>query len=156
MKAPGQIGMSKVSNRFKTQGPYQSDFDPNMADIQEFINNQTYMRGDNLTTPNGTSQDFPVQVDGTARFFWGIVFYSDDYLDLVTLTINREKVINAVPVVFLTPDLNIKFGLFYAVPRPLNGNDTVTLTVKSDSSHTLSYCIWLSDTRPAASGLPTK
>jgi hypothetical protein len=152
----GNRGMSKISTRFRTQGPYQSDFDPNMADIQEFINNQVYVRGGSMQTPAGTDQSFPITLDGTARFLWGVTFYSDDFLDLVTLVLNRENIIQETPVVFFTPDINVKFGVFYPLPRPLNGADTMAIEITSQTSHNFAYALYLSDSRPAASGLKTK
>jgi hypothetical protein len=94
-------------------------------DVQDFIKNQVRRKGYKFSG-GATSTENSLQISGTARFLYGIAF--KNVFDCVaTLTVNNEVVFENIDVSFLL------FGAteqdYFAVNRPLSGQDTVKLTL---------------------------
>jgi len=78
------------------------------------------------------SNEFDIQLSGTARVFLGfsLLFDEADPLivpDDINITINNEIVIDQVPPGFFNPAF--MDDEYYFFPRPLSGQDTITLNV---------------------------
>lgn len=99
--------------------------------VQEFIRDQVRRKGFKFTGGT-TATDFKLELSGSARFFYGITF--ENVIGTVTLTINNEVVFENVSTAFL------QFGAtnqdYYAVNRPLSGQDSITLTITGFAGYT--------------------
>ena len=100
-------------------------------EVQAFIRDQVRRKG--FVFSGGTTpQDFKLTLSGSARFFYGLTF--ENKIGTVTLTINNEVVFENVSARFL------QFGQtnqdYYAVNRPLSGQDSITITITGFAGYT--------------------
>jgi len=101
-----------------------------MEQIQEFIRNQARLKGFRFSGGIG-SQNFPLQISGTAKFFLGVQFNESFDAD-VTLTVNNEVIYQDVPVIGLNPISNPRSEKdWFPVSRPLSGTDEIILAINS-------------------------
>ena len=94
------------------------------SQVQTFIKDQVRRKG--FAFSGGTAPtDFPLQLSGTARFFYGLAW--NNAFGLFTLTINNEVVVENTFMRFM------QFGFtnqdYYAINRPLSGQDDIKLTI---------------------------
>lgn len=80
----------------------------------------------------GAANVFDIPLSGTARVFLGFSLLFDETVPAsvpldITITINNEIVIDQVPPGFFNPAF--MDDEYYFFPRPLSGQDTITLTV---------------------------
>lgn len=125
----------------------------NMPEIQTYIKRQIYKKGFNFNTQAGVVNDFPIVLGGKARRLFGLTVYSDFAFvgdaDLISLTINEEKIIDNV----VWWDFNgqgaagniFKEESYFALPRPLSGSDSVLLQWNSINAHKVHIVFSLSD-----------
>lgn len=105
------------------------------ASIQEFIRNQARVKGFRFSGGIGT-QDFSLQISGTAKFLLGIQFNQSFDAD-ITLKINNEIIYQDVPVIALNPFSNPRSNKdWFAVDRPLSGSDEIILSINSFVAYT--------------------
>ena len=96
--------------------------------VREFISNQVRIQGERFTGGIGT-QEFDIDISGTAKFFLGIQF-NDAFDADVKLEVNNETIFSAVSVNALTPIGNPRSSKdWFPVNRPLAGSDKIKLTI---------------------------
>lgn len=100
-----------------------------ISQVRDFTKNMVRRKGFRFS--GGTSStSFQIKISGTSKFLLGIAFLNPSF-GLCSLTINNE-------IVFETMDTGFfQFGLteqdYYAVNRPLSGQDDITLTISGDA-----------------------
>jgi hypothetical protein len=100
--------------------------------VREFNKNMVRRLGKRLS--GGTSQvTTQINLSGTAKFLLGLAFLNE-FGALVTLTINNEVVFSNVDAGFFT--LGKTEQDYYAVNRPLSGQDDVQITIQGDAAYT--------------------
>jgi len=130
MKAPSQIIDHPSQEINVPQFPGQQK-GMSKIDVQRFIKDQVRRKG--FAFSGGTAPtDFPLQLSGTARFFYGLAW--NNAFGLFTLTINNEVVVENVFMGFM------RFGTtnqdYFAVNRPLSGQDDIKLTITGLAGYT--------------------
>ena len=124
---------------------FQIDYNnfKNATQIQDFINKQLWVAGGSYTSQVGTSNN-TVKWGGQSRFFCGLIFFANNpQSHVITVTLNNEKVIDSLPLVFLYPLGNIKFMQYYEFIRPLSGSDTLIFTDTATVSEEVQYGIYM-------------
>jgi hypothetical protein len=125
----------------------------NQKEIQAFNNRQVYSKGFDFTTQAGVNGSFPCVLGGSARRLFGINLFtqdgSDALPDLVSLTINKEKIIDNVVWWSYNP-ANTKGNTnkpeqYYALPRSLGGSDSILLNWNSTIAHKIFIVFYLAD-----------
>jgi hypothetical protein len=100
--------------------------------VREFIKDQVRRKGYRLSGGN-TAQDFNLGLSGTARYLYGLALVTGQTTGLATLKVNNEVVWENVDLSFLN------FGQteqdYYAVNRPLSGQDDIILTITGDAGY---------------------
>jgi len=108
--------------------------------IRGFIKRQKRIKGFSFTAPVG-SETFTIELSGSARIFLGMAFFGKpvlagtaawtNFFDItqVQFTINNEIIIDQLDPNFLTQQFNNQE--YYYLPRPLNGQDTITLATQN-------------------------
>lgn len=99
--------------------------------VQEFIRQQRRVTGIRISGGIGT-QEFRVEISGTAQFLLGINFGNsiDDGTDF-TFIVNNETIIDSVMVELFTQNNNKGYIDYYPLNRPLSGTDQIKLLVNS-------------------------
>lgn len=116
----------------------------NTAQIQEFINKQLWTMGSEFNSVANGSADESVKWGGQSRFLCGFNFYAaTPSAHRVSITLNNEKMIENVPLVFLQPNLNLRFIQYYEFIRPLSGSDTMVINLKSTVAEAVSYTLYM-------------
>jgi len=99
--------------------------------VRSFNKNMVRRKGFRLSGGT-TSQAFEIKISGTAKFLLGIVFLNQTF-GVCSLTINNEVVFTDMDTGFF------EFGEteqdYYAVNRPLSGQDDITLTITGDNNY---------------------
>jgi len=102
--------------------------------IRSLIKKQKRWKGFRLNIATGTN-NFDLQLSGTARIFLGFIFLPPDFSDptgtpeSMTFKINEEVVIDTVrPFIFTNYVMDDEF---YFLPRPLSGTDQLKLTIQN-------------------------
>jgi hypothetical protein len=103
-----------------------------IEDVRTFNKNMVRRKGYRFSGGT-TATGFNIKISGTAKFFLGIAFLNS-FGALVTLTINNEVVFENVDAGFFT--LGKTEQDYYAVNRPLSGQDDITLTITGDIIYT--------------------
>lgn len=125
----------------------------NQKQIQDFNNHQVYSKGFDFTTQANVNGNFNCVLGGSARRLFGITLFTQDTFDglgdLVSLTINKEKIIDNVIWWSYNPastkgNAN-KPNQFYAIPRSLGGSDTILLNWLSTAAHKVYIVFYLAD-----------
>lgn len=99
--------------------------------VRDFNKNMVRRLGKRFS--GGTSAvDFQINFSGTAKFFLGIAFLNN-LGALVTLNVNNEVVFSNVDAGFFT--LGKTEQDYYAINRPLSGQDDVILTITGDAAY---------------------
>lgn len=86
-------------------------------------------------------QNLPLS--GLAGEFLGIGIVNSPATALVSLSINNDVVLDRVPIQAL--EIDAASGnprAFYELPRPLNGTDTITLSVVDTAPHSIKVAVW--------------
>lgn len=104
--------------------------------VRTFIKKQKRCRGFRFVL-NTSNQSFDLNISGSARMFLGFVFsFSPNTLanfpPFVNITINNEVIIQDVNPNFFTAEY--MDDEYYFFPRPLSGQDDVTLTVQASAA----------------------
>ena len=92
-------------------------------------------KGFTLTIGTGTSSS-NIDLSGMAKHFLGIGFYftaTPGSSVLTQLVINNDVVIDSANVNFFRIDAGNQPRDFYAFPRPLNGQDTITFNFNNST-----------------------
>jgi len=98
--------------------------------VRGLIKRQKRCRGFQFGVSSG-SNDFTIELSGTARTFLGFSILFDDtelfanQPTSTTITINNEIIIQDVQPSFFSPDF--MDDEYYFFPRPLSGTDTILL-----------------------------
>lgn len=112
--------------------------------VREFIRSQIYVIGQEFSPAAASTQDFNCKLGGKVRWLHGINLFlpqinlGDE--DKFSLTVNNEVLIDKTIWWAYTPGgalfANIRSGDdYFKLPRPMSGNDTVTLNYQSVNAH---------------------
>ena len=102
-----------------------------MEQVREFNKNMVRRKGFRFS--GGTSPaNFQLKISGTSKFLLGIVFLSDSF-GVCQMTINNEVVFDDTDTGFFT--LGRTNQDYYAINRPLSGQDDVTLNITGDAAY---------------------
>lgn len=104
----------------------------NRQQVSDFIKDQPRRKGFRVSGGAGSTVSFKLDIPGNARFLYGLA--AGGLIDAdFTLEVNNEIVWESIAGNFLV------FGAteqdYYAVNRPLSGNDQVTLKVTGISAY---------------------
>ncbi len=123
----------------------------NQKTVQNFIASQIYMKGFVQGVNAGNNQNIQLILGGAARQMYGMNLFiqqstiaEDDYF---SLKLNNETIIDSVSWRAFNPAYNYNRKLqFFELPRPLNGNDSLTMSYTAVSSKTIYPVFYLSTT----------
>lgn len=112
--------------------------------MRELIRDLKKMKGYEWSIAVGENT-LNLEIAGDARVMLGIILYTEDndltaMPDSVTLIVNREQVIDNVKPDLLSPV--VMDDEYYFIPRPLSGQDTISLKVTASASTTLYGAIY--------------
>lgn len=157
-KQPLQRILQQVPTSVRIDAPqFPGQQVKNLSDdqIRKLIKEQRRIKGFQFAIEPGT-QDFNVQLSGTARILLGLALLPQAYINTVdptapdsnpfpyisgfrwvknvSLKINNETVIENLSLDFLGNFINN--NEYVAIPRPLSGTDQIILTFQNDSVNT--------------------
>lgn len=123
----------------------------NQKTVQNFIASQIYMKGFVQGVNAGNNQNLPFVLGGSARQLYGMNLFiqqstiaEDDYF---SLKLNNETIIDSVSWRAFNPVYNYNRKIqFFELPRPLNGNDSLTMSYTAVSAKTIYPVFYLSTT----------
>lgn len=129
----------------------KTDQPGNQKTVQNFIASQIYMKGFVQGVAAGNTQNIKLDLGGSARQMYGFNLFiqqstvaEDDYF---SLKLNNETIIDSVSWRAFNPSYNLNHRLqFFEVPRPLNGNDSLTMSYTAISAKTIYPVFYLSTT----------
>jgi len=117
-----------------------------IEDVRKVIRNQKRTKGFQFDLSVGADNSFPIKLSGTARLFLGFAldsrpdFVPADIPLSVTITINNEIVIEKVfPAFFSSSFMDDEY---YFIPRPLSGQDTITIQFNAPSDFTVFMIVY--------------
>lgn len=125
---------------------FQIDYNDfsNAGKIQNFINKQLWVAGGSVNTNAGNTVQTRVQWGGQSRFLVGFNFYANNPLShTISIILNQETIIDALPLVFLQPLANIRFIQYFEYIRPLSGSDTLIYNITSTVSEAVNYGVYM-------------
>ncbi len=103
-----------------------------MKQVQNFNKNMVRRKGFRFS--GGTSpQDQELKLSGTAKFFLGIAWLNQSF-GTCSLMLNDEQVFATMDTGFF--ELGKTNQDYYAVNRPLSGQDNIVLTITGDNNYT--------------------
>ena len=114
--------------------------------VREVIRNQKRVKGFKFELSVGADNSFDLELSGTARLLLGFVFLPPpDFVEAdvplsVTMTINEEIVIQQVNPIFFSSSL--MDDEYYFIPRPLSGQDNITVQFNAPASFTLFLAVY--------------
>lgn len=96
--------------------------------IRNWIKRQKRIKGYEFSNSVGANQ-YNINISGNAKIFLGLAYrnFSGTISDELSLTINNETIIDSVDPTFL--GANFTDEEYYFIPRPLNGTDSIILTL---------------------------
>lgn len=116
----------------------------NIKDIQGFINKQLWVAGGRFNSDTAQVVETTVKWGGQSRFLAGFNFFCNNPgSHIITITLNQEKVIDSVPLVFLQPLTNLRFIQYFEFIRPLSGSDVLIFSTTSTVAESVSYGIYM-------------
>ena len=114
--------------------------------VRKVIRNQKRVKGFQFDLSAGADNSFPVNLSGTARLFLGYAleplpdFVPGDVPLSITITINNEIVVEKVfPSFFGSTFMDDEY---YFIPRPLSGQDVITIQFNAPSDFTLFMAVY--------------
>lgn len=116
----------------------------NSTDIQKFINKQLWVAGGSFNSDTTQVVNETVKWGGQSRFLVGFNFFCNNPgSHIITITLNQEKVIDSVPLIFLQPLGNLRFLQYFEFIRPLSGSDVLIFSDTSTVAESVSYGIYM-------------
>lgn len=116
----------------------------NSEDIQRFINKQLWVAGGNFNTDTAQVVNTTVKWGGQSRFLCGFNFFCNNpQAHTITITLNQEKVIDSVPMIFLQPLGNLRFIQYFEFIRPLSGADVLIFSTTSTIAENVGYGVYM-------------
>jgi len=121
-------------------------------EVQSFIKSQIYFKGFIKGVSVGANPDITIQLGGTPRKLYGICLYIQNDKtandDTFGLTINEEQIITDCIWRAFNPQQtgNFKTNIFFDIPRPLSGNDSVVMNFKATAAMNIYPVFYLSNT----------
>lgn len=116
----------------------------NSEDIQRFINKQLWVAGGNFNTDTAQVVNTTVKWGGQSRFLCGFNFFCNNpQAHTLTITLNQEKVIDSVPMIFLQPLGNLRFIQYFEFIRPLSGADVLIFSTTSTIAENVGYGVYM-------------
>lgn len=135
--APGSAPQKRRVPAFKGSGLGVTQFPgtqkgASIETVRDYNKNMVRRKGFRFSGGT-TATSFQIKISGTSKYLLGIAFLSSTF-GTCSLTINNEVVFENVDTGFF------QFGLteqdYYAVNRPLDGNDDIVLTITGDLAYT--------------------
>lgn len=116
----------------------------NSTEIQKFINKQLWVAGGSFNTDTTQVVNTTVKWGGQSRFLAGFNFYANNpSAHNITVTLNQEKVIDSLPLIFLQPLGNLRFIQYFEFIRPLSGADVLIFSVTSTVAESVGFGIYM-------------
>jgi len=123
----------------------------NQKEVQNFIASQIYMKGFVKGVSVGNNPDIQLVLGGSARQLYGFNLFiqqstiaEDDYF---SLKLNNETIIDSALWRAFNPVYNYNRKIqFFELPRPLNGNDNLTMSYTAVSAKNIYPVFYLSTT----------
>lgn len=123
----------------------------NQKAVQLYNNSQVYFKGFTLGASAGQNSFTGIQLGGSARRLFGINMFvaqaaiADD--DTFSLLINNELIIDKClwRAFFPQQTGNIKQDMFFSIPRPLSGSDSVEMSYTSVTAKNIFPIFYLSN-----------
>lgn len=123
----------------------------NSRALQSYIKSQVYTKGFSQAVNAGanTSLANVTSLGGSARRLYGLAIWvsqaniADD--DTFSLTINNEQIIIKNYWRSFCPQFNYKMDMYFPIPRPLSGSDTIEMSWQSVGAKTVYPIFYLSD-----------
>ena len=111
-------------------------FGSQWEDVQQLIRKQNKTFGFTAIVAATSITNFAVKLSGTAKILLGMKMTVGtpafvDPSSTFDLIVNNERIINAVPVLYFNNDFSVNSAVqeYVSFPRPLSGNDDITLVV---------------------------
>lgn len=101
------------------------------TEVQDFIKEQVRRKGFRFSG-GITPEKFRLDISGNARFLYGIAFLNQTF-GVCTLNINNEVVFEQCDTGFF--QLGQTNQDYYAINRPLSGQDDITLEIVGDLAY---------------------
>jgi hypothetical protein len=99
--------------------------------VQNFNKNMVRRKGFRFS--GGTSpEEFALKISGTAKFLLGIAFLNSSF-GVCSMMLNNEQVFETMDTGFF--QLGQTNQDYYAINRPLSGQDDCTLTITGDAAY---------------------
>jgi hypothetical protein len=117
----------------------------NWIDVQELIRKQKKSLGILQSVANNTTASIQIKLSGTAKILLGLKISNNPGTkspnSKLTLLVNNERIINDASVFFFLSDFsqNSMTSEFVSVPRPISGNDDISLQISEVSGLTQLY-----------------
>lgn len=99
--------------------------------VQNFIKEQVRRKGYRFSG-GITPQKFRIDISGNARFLYGIAFLNPSF-GVCSLNINNEVVFEQCDTGFF--QLGLTNQDYYAINRPLSGQDDITMEITGDLAY---------------------
>lgn len=116
----------------------------NSDQIQRFINKQLWVAGGSYNSDTTQVVNTTVKWGGQSRFLAGFNFFCNNpQAHTITITLNNEKVIDTVPLIFLQPLGNLRFLQYFEFIRPLSGSDVLIFSDVSTVSESVGYGVYM-------------
>lgn len=116
----------------------------NSPDIQKFINKQLWIAGGSYNSDMTQVVPTTVKWGGQSRFLLGFNFFCNNpQSHIITVTLNQEKIIDSVPLLFLQPLTNLRFIQYFEFIRPLSGSDVLIFSDTATVSESVSYGVYM-------------
>lgn len=132
------------------QNVNQNNFD-NQAQIQAYNKSQIYFKGFTQGVLAGMNVISNLQLGGSAKRLFGLNLWvaqaniADD--DVFSLSINNELIIDKClwRAFFPQQTGNIKQQMYYEIPRPLSGADTLEISYTAVNAKNIYFIFYLSN-----------
>lgn len=134
--------------------PAMRDFNlNNQESVQDYNKSQIYIKGFSIGVSTGINNSVGnIQLGGAAKRLYGLVIYLDVTkladADTFSLSINNESIINNTIWYAFYPSVqygNMKPQMYFPMPRPLSGSDSVEFSWTAVSAKTVYPVFYLSN-----------
>jgi len=147
--------MAKLLRNNRPNSPIEGINRSNFSDskkLQNYVKSQIYVKGFTIALGAGANPNAGnIQLGGQARFLYGIALYGGNVgsaaypqADTFSMTINNEVIFDTVSCYSISPLTNPRGiqDMYFPIPRPLSGSDTVQLSVTAVGALAATYWVF--------------